>query len=156
MKKPVVLLVLLFTFTIGYAQQQLDISLRNEVTLSIQQALRFLEKTQLENGSWSQYPAITALATTAFLRSPFNYTEQNSSTVAKGIQFILKLQQSDGGIYADMMKTYNTAICLMALVATKNPAYDDAIRRARDFLISQQFDEEEGYKPQDEIYGGIG
>lgn len=143
-------------FFVSITQAQLDESLKKEVNLSIRNGLKFLEKDQQDDGSWSHYPAITALAVTAFLKSPLDYNESNSLAVARGMQFVLGNQKPDGGIYSDEMQAYNTSICLSALVAAKNPKYDNAIRRARDFLISLQFDEEEGYTPANILYGGIG
>jgi squalene-hopene/tetraprenyl-beta-curcumene cyclase len=45
---------------------------------------------------------------------------------------------------------------MRALHAARNPAYTPVIRRAQQFLAGSQFDEEEGFKPSDFPYGGIG
>ena len=148
--------LLSFLFTATYAQGTIGVSLRKEAEHSIEFGLKWLEKNQLQDGSWGHYPAMTALAVTAFLKSPQGYTEDNSLPVVQGIRFILACQQPDGGIYIDDLAGYNTAIALIALVAAKNPHYDDAIRRARDFLLSLQFDEAAGAEKSDVRYGGIG
>lgn len=138
------------------AQDSLDISLRKEAEHSIDFALKWLESTQEEDGSWAHYPAITALNVSAFLQSPQGYNEHNNLAVGKAIDFILGCQQADGGIYIDDLAGYNTAICLMALVHANNPKYADAIRKAREFLLSLQFDEADGVTTSDLRFGGIG
>lgn len=148
--------LLLFVPRLGVSEDIIDLSLRKEAEHSIDFGLKWLEKNQEQDGSWSHYPAITALAATAFLKSPPGYTESNNSSVAQAIKFIVSCQKEDGGIYIDDLAGYNTAICLMALVATQNLRYSDAIRRARDFLLSLQFDESEGVQQTDIRYGGIG
>ena len=152
----VIFLLILGAFGNALSQDSVSLSLRKEAEHSIDFGLKWLEQNQQSDGSWSHYPAITALAATAFLKSPKGYTEQNNFALSKAMEFILHCQQKDGGIYVDDLAGYNTAICLMALVAAKNPNHDDAIRRARDFLLSLQFDENTGIVKSDVRYGGIG
>jgi len=152
-------LIVVLNFVLMFAasgQEIIETSLRKEADHSIEFALKWLEKHQEQDGSWIHYPAVTALVTTAFLKSPAGFTEFDNGAVSQGIKFILDCQKADGGIYVDDLAGYNTAICIMALVATKNPKYDEAIRRARDFLLSLQFDETTGIEKTDVRYGGIG
>ena len=58
----------------------------------------------------------------------------------KGFQFILSKVQSDGGIYGKGLASYNTSICMMALLQAKNPEFEKIIKSARRFLINQQSD----------------
>jgi len=138
------------------AESTVELSLRKEVEHSIDLGLKWLEGSQSEDGSWSSYPGITALVVTAFLGSPKGYTEENNMAVYDGVQYLLSCAQGDGGIYLHDMPGYNTSVALLALVAARNPAYTDIIRRARDFLIDLQADEEEGYDSTHVFYGGIG
>nr|HPI32934.1 prenyltransferase/squalene oxidase repeat-containing protein [candidate division Zixibacteria bacterium] len=72
---------------------------------------------------------------------------------------VLANVRPNGGLYPDIepqLHAYNTAICLMALVAADNPAYKDIIINARDYLLSLQADEDEGISPDSSTYGGIG
>ena len=137
----------------------IELSLRKEIEHSIDIALKWLSENQKENGSWSDYPGITALVVTAFLQSPKEYDETKNESVAKGVKYILSCVHPTGGIYPEeepQMRAYNTSICLMALVATKNRQYDEAIKKARDYLISLQADEDESIDSTNSIYGGIG
>jgi squalene-hopene/tetraprenyl-beta-curcumene cyclase len=149
------LVVLSFASAV-FCQESVNLSLKKEAEHSIDWGLKWFEKNQQADGSWGHYPAMTALALTAYLNSPQGYNEHNTIAIGKGIDFVLGCQQPNGGIYIDDLAGYNTAICLMALVATHNPKYDDAIRRARDFLLSLQFDETDGIPKTDVKFGGIG
>jgi squalene-hopene/tetraprenyl-beta-curcumene cyclase len=134
----------------------IELSLRKEVEHSIDVGLKWLEQSQMEDGSWSSYPGITALVVTAFLRSPQGYTEENNTAVYDGIQYLLSCVQSDGGMYLHDMPGYNTSVAIIALVETQNDEYTGTIRRARDFLIDLQADEQRGYDSTNVFYGGIG
>lgn len=155
-RKYVVFSMLLLLSLNLYGQEKVNLSLEKEARLSIRNALRWLEKNQQEDGSWSNYPAITGLVISAYLKSPLEMNEMNSPAISKGIQYILKCQQEDGGIYLEDMKTYNTSICLMALVATNNRAYEKQIRLAREFLATLQMREDKGYASSNIYYGGMG
>ena len=134
-----------------------DISIIHEAEHTIKRGIEYLRTTRQDDGSWSHYPAVTALVVTALLRSPDELIEPGDPDVEKGIEFILSHIKQDGGIYVeDAMRAYNTSICLMALVEAHNPAYDDIIADARKYLITLQADERIGYETADSLYGGIG
>lgn len=136
-----------------------DVSLRHEVERSIATGLEFLAQAQKENGSWSYYVGVTGLAVTAFLQAPRGMQERYRPNIDAGLAFLLANVRDNGGIYPDIepeLRAYNTSICLMALVATGNPAHRDVIVNARDYLLSLQADEDEGMSPDSASYGGIG
>ena len=135
-----------------------DVSIIHEAEHAIKRGIDFLDSTRQPNGSWSHYPAITALVVTAMLGCPDNLADLFDLEVQRGLTFILSHAKPDGGIYPEkeMMRCYNTAICLVALIEAKDPAYDDVIYHARNYLISLQADERIGYTSVDSLYGGIG
>jgi squalene-hopene/tetraprenyl-beta-curcumene cyclase len=139
---------------------KVELSIRNEALHSIDLGLDWLRRQQAADGSWGRgYPAITALATTAFLRSPTPLAPEDRSTAEHGLEYLATMVRPDGGIYpekAPQMQSYNTSICLMALIAADDPAYDAIIRKARAFLVGLQADEARGYGPDSVFYGGIG
>jgi len=137
------------------SRNPLTSSERRQAKAAMDKAVKWLVKQQESDGSWRHYPAITALATTALMRGPARYTEKSHPAVARAIQFILKQVKPDGAIYSRDLPTYNTAICVMALRATRNPAYKNIIRKAQGYLVGQQLDEGKGYSPGDKFYGGI-
>ncbi len=126
---------------------------------AVQNGLAYLRKVQETDGSWSHYPATTALAVTAFLRN--GQKEALDPAVGRGIQFILRAVKPNGAIYSDAnpasaLPNYNTSLCLMAILLTRNPAYKTTILNAQRYLEGSQFDESNGTARSDPKYGGIG
>jgi squalene-hopene/tetraprenyl-beta-curcumene cyclase len=132
---------------------------RARASTSISKGLAFLHSKQQANGSWEDYPAITALAMLAFLRA--GVTEKDPA-VARAAAFLVSQARPDGGIYseargpAQALPNYNTAAAMTALHATGNPRYRGTVRAAQKFLETSQYDEGEGFSPRDPQYGGIG
>ena len=127
------------------AQRPPDVSLKLEVEHAIDKALGWLQKRQNPDGSWSQpeYPALTALALTAFMGEPSGrYRAAKPEAVQRGYLFLLKNVQPNGGIYGAAgpmpLENYNTAVSLTALVVSRDKAYEQVIRRARNYLVSLQ------------------
>lgn len=123
---------------------------------AIDKGLVWLKTQQKADGSFEDHPGITALVATAFMTSPNHYTESNNETVKNAIKYLLTMVKPDGGIYKEDLPNYNTSIAIMALVATKNPAYKDIIKNAQKAITGYQFDEGDGLTPNDKYYGGIG
>jgi squalene-hopene/tetraprenyl-beta-curcumene cyclase len=120
--------------------------------------IRFLRLTQGRDGSWTSpnVPGIAALSVTALLESG---VPADDEAVAKGLAFLLALQQKDGGIYhpKTLHRNYETSIALMAFVAANQDGkYDAAIAGAKKFLKGLQWDEDEEQKPEDPGFGGAG
>lgn len=122
----------------------LSLSVRHEVDAAIQRGLDWLAAHQHDNGSWSNtnFPALTALAVKAFLNGEH---PRKKPVVRAGIDYLLSCVQPDGGIYKNVegrkgggLSNYNTAICIMTLHATGNPAYDKVILDAREFIADAQ------------------
>lgn len=147
-----------------------SISLRKEVDRVIHQCLTVLEGEQDFEGYWTaaDYPGLTALVVRAFLETPVDSEKwQKSEVVSKGIAFLKKNVQEDGGIYNRGLYSYNTAISLMSLtvfsqVAEKRSLMDEEeleelnriMTEARNYVVSQQqFYTEEDFKM---FSGGIG
>lgn len=128
---------------------------REAATYDIHNGLAWLKTQQLKNGSFSEmpFPAITALAVSAFLKA--GYTEEDP-VVQKAIEYIVSCAKEDGSIYEKALAGYNTAICLTALAYTNNPKYKDIIEKGRKFLIEIQIDEGEKVEKNDKYYGGAG
>jgi squalene-hopene/tetraprenyl-beta-curcumene cyclase len=134
-----------------------DISVSNEAKHSLKTAVDFLRSSRQDDGSWSHYPAVTALVVNALLRCPDDIIKPGDPAIEKGLDFITANVKPDGGIYTDdPMKSYNTSICMMALLETGNKKYDKIISDARKFVLTLQADENSGYASSDSLYGGIG
>jgi squalene-hopene/tetraprenyl-beta-curcumene cyclase len=136
-----------------------DVSFRNEVQHAIDRGLSWLQTNQNTNGYWStaDQPAVTALALTAFMGEPSGiYQSHPSPAIELGYQFIAAHARPDGSIYGKGLQNYNTAICMMGLMAARNPRFDPLLRRGRQWLISQQVHLNEKGKPDSPLDGGVG
>lgn len=153
------LTVALLGSTDHVAQTGQTTNVKQKAQQTVTKGLNYLKSVQETDGSWSNYPATTALACAAFLRN--GRTEVKEPAVAKGIQFILRSAKPNGAIYSDAnpstaLPNYNTSLCVMALALTKNPAYKPTIEKAQKYLEQSQFDEGESISPSDPMYGGVG
>lgn len=108
------------------------------------------------------YPAITGLILNGLIMDPA--IDANDPAVAKGVAFILKYRQPDGGIYDRILPSYNTAICVSALAKVNRPEAAAAIEPAINFLRSLQWSEAAADVPDETarvekdhpFFGGVG
>ena len=134
-------------------------SLKKEVNRSLDKGLDFLKKKQNPDGSWSNpdFPALTGLVLHGLLNSK-KYAEMKKRPkfIQKGLDFITKYAKQDGGIYHEAMPNYNTSICMMALISSKDPKYHPIIKKARNYLPTLQMDQGKKGKTDGKYDGGIG
>ena len=129
------------------------------IRAAVRRASTFLvEQGQATDGGFSTQvgPAVTALAVTALLRTG---TPADAPAVRKGIDYLMRFKQDDGGIHpADSaVANYETSIAMMALVAAnKDGRYDGEIKAAKAFVQGLQWDDGEGKASSDPAYGGAG
>ncbi len=133
-----------------------DVSLMKEVDRSISIGIDWLRQQQLPDGSWSSYPAVTALAVTALANDPRGRTPENQKAIQSGIKYILSCAKPTGSIFAEDMEVYNTSIALMALLTVEPDKHSAVIEKARKRLLQLQYDEAEGATPESADYGGFG
>lgn len=164
MKKIIHMLALLAALGVAspaLAQKTEDanLSFKNELQRSIDKGLHFLEQSQHTDGYWlaPDHPAVTALCLIAFHGNP-NKPEEDPAWVKKGYQYILKQKQKNGSIYVPGrgLANYNTALCLMSLLAAKNDTYTKTAKQARAYLVSQQWDLGKKKEVDHPLDGGIG
>jgi squalene-hopene/tetraprenyl-beta-curcumene cyclase len=118
----------------------LDEAHAQKAEAAIAKAYTFLRASQQPDGSWTAKPgpAITGLVTTAFLRDP--NLNPSDPTLKKALAYITSFVKPDGGIYANILKNYNTSLCLMALSrADTNDQYKPTIANAQKFLLTLQW-----------------
>ena len=115
----------------------------------------YVLKEQGEDGSWGKGNAgITSLCLRALLAAGKPATDP---AVKKGIDFLLKSQKPDGGIYGDAdLKTYTSSIACSVLVKADPKAYAETIEKVKGYLIKTQWDEEESIDKANPWYGGHG
>jgi squalene-hopene/tetraprenyl-beta-curcumene cyclase len=135
---------------------------------SIGKGLQWLRTSQKSDGSWSGSTGITALVLLSFFNAgirPDDTTDTNGDgtpDLQKGMAYLAsKFDQTAGRFFGDAGDStsyycYDTALCLLALVAADRATgakhYQDVITRAKDYLISVQFDDDQA-SPN---YGGWG
>lgn len=110
---------------------------------------------QSANGSWDEHPGVTAMVVLALLNGGYSEDPPSveepppapQSPVSKGIAYLLSRLSSTnvtiGGEtlpakYISGDTTYTTSMAVMALVATRNPAYTETIRQLRDYMLYSQ------------------
>lgn len=119
---------------------QANLSLRQEIDHSLIRGCDWLRLQQTASGAFSEErtPALTALALTALLRSGTERTPAQMAGIEKGYAFIRSHAKPDGGIYAESLSNYNTALSLLALLQKSDPIDAALIAGARNFLVNQQ------------------
>ncbi|MCU0960362.1 MAG: terpene cyclase/mutase family protein [Pirellulaceae bacterium] len=126
---------------------------------TVQRAVAYLEsRGQSADGSFSASagPGVTALATTALLRSGRGV---DTPAVARGLQYLLQFVHEDGGIYQDgtLYRNYETCLAMLCLgEANRDGRYDAVLQRADAFVRGLQWDEGEEVDASDFRYGGAG
>lgn len=128
------------------------------------EGIRFLRSRQSEDGKWGfRTPdgkfvpdvGITSLCLVAMMESPRAYNEGDGPFIRLAAEWIASQQNPDGSM-GRQLATYNTSIAVMALAATKNPAYKPVLDKAVAYLKVVQSDEGEKYSSSDKYYGGVG
>ncbi|MGB2402810.1 MAG: prenyltransferase/squalene oxidase repeat-containing protein [Akkermansiaceae bacterium] len=137
------------------SKQEPYLSIKLEITRAIERGNAYLQSQQKDEGFWgeSKYPAYTALALTAAMRSP---SYEQADYLDKAYAWLTQQQKDDGGIYGKGLGTYNTATSIVALVAANDPNYHPSILKARRFLINQQTDWDNKGEADNKYDGGIG
>lgn len=136
-----------------------DISLKLELENAIGKGLTWLAANQQPAGNWAQpeYPALTALALTAFQGDPSSfYKNKYQQNINNGYTFLVSNAKQDGGIYGKDLANYNTSISMMALQVANNSAYEPLLKKGRAFIIGLQDDFGEKGMGDDPLDGGIG
>jgi squalene-hopene/tetraprenyl-beta-curcumene cyclase len=110
----------------------------------IDKGLAYLQAQQQPDGGWQKSDkeplAITAIALRTFVQD----AKFNSKTdfVARGFAKLLANQTADGGIYKDLMASYNTAIAVSTISAAADPSMKPQLDKAVDYLKRLQWTED--------------
>ena len=109
----------------------------------IQGGIDFLRPRQQADGGWSlgqgaNKPAITAMVLKALIQG--GHLNDRSQWVQRGFEVMLSYRQADGGIYDPKqgLSNYTTSLAIMAMTASQNPRYTQAIRESVEYLKRQQ------------------
>src|SRR5581483_6213924 len=101
----------------------------------IDKAVKFLASVQLEDGSWFPQaggPGLTALTVGALVR---NGVGPGTPIVDRGLKYLEKNIQKDGGVYSKALATYTTCLAIMAFKeANAGGKYNAVIDAATKFV----------------------
>tara|TARA_B100000029_G_scaffold8383_1_gene8933 strand:- start:1589 stop:2731 length:1143 start_codon:yes stop_codon:yes gene_type:complete len=161
MKKTLAMLAVTGLVSAAFAQPagNAKISYQNELKRSINKGIHYLKESQHKDGYWMtpDLPAITALCLLAYQSDP-NRPKKQPTWVQKGYDHILKNVQKNGSIYVPGkgLANYNTALSLMAMLAAEDEKYTEVMKKARAYLVSQQWDLGKKKEQDHPLDGGIG
>ncbi len=121
-------------------------------------AAKFLISVQEKDGGWVSQsgPGISCLVLRALAQEP--EIGARHIAVRRGVEFVLKYQHEDGGIYSSegLLKNYESSVALSLFSVLKDDQYADAIGKLQAFLKGLQWDESEEKSIDDPWYGGAG
>jgi squalene-hopene/tetraprenyl-beta-curcumene cyclase len=106
----------------------------------VQHGLAFMKTQQQADGDFAPPqapPGLSALALKAFVQEPPYSTKDDF--LKKGYDKLISFQVGSGGIFKDMLATYNTAIAVSALAATNDPSMKPALDKALGYLRGMQW-----------------
>ena len=114
------------------AESSLDPQLRERARRAVDAGLHYLRQQQEADGSVSKSVGITALSLRAFLESHRGYSEDDGAFITRQVEYMLSKVNADGSISESLQnRSYNTAVALNGLAATKNKKYEAVKARAR-------------------------
>lgn len=165
--KPAVFILILLTIFFSPARSAQNIlkpdhdtvSLKHELTRTYQMAYSFLKKKQNPDGSWSnpEFPALTGLAVYALLTSPeYINADKKPDFITRALDYIISNAHENGAIYKKELSNYNTSICVLALLATKDARFHPYIIKARNYIATLQMDQGKKGESDKPFDGGIG
>lgn len=148
----------LITLSTTLAFTNADSPLSAKKAEAVARAAAYLQANQAEDGSFTANagPGVTAIVLTGLLR---NGRTVDDPVVAKGLGYLQKFVQPDGGIYRPEANHKNYETCLAILcysAANKDGRFDKLLEGAEKFIRAEQWDEGEGIDPSHVNYGGSG
>ncbi len=128
---------------------------------AVDKGIAYLKSHQADDGTWSKEasPGVTGLVLTALLRSKVSVDDP---AAAKALKFVESLVDPKEGHIAGAgskvaLHNYVTSVNLIALhAANVDKRYAAPVAAAAAYLKKLQWDEGEGKKPEDAVYGGAG
>jgi squalene-hopene/tetraprenyl-beta-curcumene cyclase len=139
------------------ADNNMDPQLRAKAQQAVDSGLKFLKTKQQQNGSVMGSVGLTALSLRAVMESPRGVNPTDKPAIDKYAAFLVSKVNPDGSI-AEIKHdvSYNTAVALTALALLKDQRHAKVIADGQKYIQKHQIDDDEGFKPVDNWYGGLG
>jgi squalene-hopene/tetraprenyl-beta-curcumene cyclase len=155
--KAVLIATLLAAGAASAASDDMNPQLRAKAQQAIDAGVKFLLTRQAANGSVLNSTGLTALSLTSILQNPAGADKVDQAAIDKYANFIASKANADGSIVERQHdQSYNTAVAITALAATKDPKYASLIAAGQKYIAKSQIGESRGFAPVDSWYGGIG
>ncbi len=139
------------------APDDIDLQLRAKAQQAIDGGVKFLLTKQAANGSVLNSAGLTALSLTSILQNPAGNGKVDKAVIAKYATFIASKANPNGSIVErEHDQSYNTAVSIAALAATKDPKYAPLVKAGQKYIANAQIGESRGFAPVDSWYGGMG
>jgi squalene-hopene/tetraprenyl-beta-curcumene cyclase len=130
---------------------------RAKAQQAIDAGLKFLKSKQGANGSVWNSVGLTSLSLRAILDNPRGVADADKAAIERYAAFIASKANPDGSIVEIAHdQSYNTAVAITALAATKDPKYAPVIANGQKYITKHQVAEDRGFMPVDNWYGGLG
>jgi len=136
----------------------------DDPSAAAKKAAAFLISQQNPDGTFGKaksagMPGLVGFSLKALASSPEKFREDNPG-IKKAVAYILSKQNANGSISMPEfgLDNYNTSVAVIGLAALENPAYKDALEKAKKYILSCQLDEEAGYKKDEHsrAFGSFG
>ena len=136
-----------------------------QISAAIDRGIRFLRAQQdlttgavhfMPGNAKTRHPGVTAMAVTVFANAPRRYRSADGPFVRLPLEWLASLQKPDGSIYEHDSANYVTSAALLAFTTCGEKKWQPVIDRALDYIVKVQCMEENGYRPGDKFFGGVG
>jgi squalene-hopene/tetraprenyl-beta-curcumene cyclase len=155
--KTVLIATLLAAGGASAAADDMNPQLRAKAQQAVDGGVKFLVSKQAANGSVLNSAGLTALSLTSILQNPAGAGKVNTTVIDSYAKFIASKANADGSIVERQHdQSYNTAVSIVALAATKDPKYSPLIKAGQKYIADAQIGESRGFAPIDSWYGGMG
>lgn len=139
-------------------QEQRGAAVERRVGQMLERGAKYLLAAQEADGGWASQtgPGVSCLVLKALIQQADIGPEHPA--VQRGIQFVLRFQNDDGGIYSSggLLKNYESSVALSMLAAAGGAKHRESIQRLQAFLTRHQWDEGEDISVDHPWYGGAG
>ncbi len=116
-----------------------------QARVALDRGVRWLVARQHADGHWSNpdFPGLTALALWAVARSG----SADTNVTAKAVRYLLSCTHDDGSIWRKPhgkmrgggLQNYNTAVSMVGLFYSRDPAAIPAVQKAREYIAAAQY-----------------
>ena len=117
------------------AADDMNAQTRAKAQQAVDAGLKFLKSKQAANGSIANSVGLTSLTLRAILEDPRGVSAADKPAIERYAAFIASKANPDGSIVEIKHdESYNTAVAITALAATKDPKYAQVIANGQKYI----------------------